>query len=342
MHRYAIFGGILRSEIPLPELRPPPLAAATGGTSADWTLHVAPEPPPEPRADARLLGSEGVIPGVDVRLYKNGASYRMTYEDTGAFDITPDGSTIIWWKPDRARVEAAQLDVVNRVLPVALHVSGLLCLHGSAVSLSGQAIAFLAPRHFGKSTLAIALTEIGGRILTDDAVAVELGPPLVARPGTHSVRLLDDAAQALVGDAAELRAVGAYPLIRRDAEQHADPAALITKQVLRELPNERLMLERAPLIAIYMLVPSTASDVDAVATRAPLSAGRAALSLVEHAKSGALLGGPEAAVLFTRSVHAARHVPIYQLTLVRDFERVAEVAATIAQWHNAGTQAAVA
>ena len=336
MYRYAIFGGTLRSEIPLPELRP------AAGTSADWTLHVAPEPPPAPRTDVRLLGSENVIPDVDVRLYKNGASYRMTYEDTGAFDIARDGSTIIWWKPAGARVESAQLDVVNRVLPVALHVSGMLCLHGSAVSLGGQAIAFLAPRHFGKSTLAIALTEIGGRILTDDAVAVELGPPLVVRPGTHSVRLLDDAAQALVGDAAELRAVGAYPLIRRDAAQHENPAALVTKQVLRELPAERLMLEPVPLVAIYMLVPETGGGT--VATRSVLSPVRAALSLVEHAKSGALLGGSEAAALFTRSVHAARHVPIYQLTLVRDLERIAEVAATLAQWHGGGTgtQAAVA
>jgi hypothetical protein len=327
MPTYSVFGKHLRSEIGLPELR----ATRSNGVTGSWTLRVASSGPPESSAD--LLGTDVVMPGVEVRLYRISGGYRLSYDDTGSFDISRNGRDIAWSKGRNPWIEAARLDIINRVLPVALHASGRLCLHGSAVSLHGQGIAFLAPRCYGKSTLAIAMMEIGARILTDDALPVQPHAPVIAWPGVHSVRLLDDAARAMVGDARQLQAVGAYPMIRRDLHQLPEHQPIVTKQILRGLPEERLMLDPIPLAAIYLLAPIRPNSQETAATRTPMPAVRAALSLVEHTKSGILFGKSEAPVLFDRAVRVAREVPVYELRIVRDLDRITQVAEQLAEWH---------
>jgi hypothetical protein len=331
MPTYSIFGSSLHSEIALPELRP------TRKSGAQWALRVAHTP--LSLDGAELLGTETVIPGVDVRLYRVPGGYRLVYDDTGRFDISSDGREIVWSKGPNAWLGAARLDIINRVLPVALHAAGMLCLHGSAVSMSRAAIAFLAPRHYGKSTLALAMADVGARILTDDLLAVEPQAPVIARPGVHSVRLLDDAARAVVGDADTLKAVGAYPLQRRDLKQLSGDQPVVTKRILRGLPARKLMVDPVPLAAIYILRPIRADGAGVAATRTAFPAVRAALALVEHAKSGALLRKSEAPVLFDRTVRVAREVAVYDLAVVRDLARIAEVAEQVAQWHQAPNMA---
>lgn len=58
-------------------------------------------------------------------------------------------------------------------MAVILRQRSLLVLHGSCVSMQGQAIAFLAHGGQGKSTLASALHNAGYPILTDDILAVQ-------------------------------------------------------------------------------------------------------------------------------------------------------------------------
>jgi hypothetical protein len=328
MPTYSVFGGLLRSEVALPELR----AVMSNGAAANWTVRVVSAA--QPLASSELLGTDTVMPGVDVRLYRIPNGYRLTYDDTGSFDISRDGREIAWSKGEKPWIEAARLDIINRVLPVALHASGKLCLHGSAVSVHGQGIAFLAPRGYGKSTLAIAMSEIGARILTDDALPVEPHTPVIAWPGVHSVRLMDDAARAVVGDARQLEAVGAYPMTRRDLHQLPEDQPIVTKQILRGLPEERLMRDPVALTAIYLLTPIRPDEQGPAATRMPVAAARAAVALVDNAKSGVLFGKSEAPVLFDRAVGVAREVPIYQLMVARDLERIVEVAEQLTEWHS--------
>jgi hypothetical protein len=331
MHIYSVFGGSLRSEVDLPELRP----AADAGmeTGLRWTLRIADALPRASTGPAELLGSDAVMPDVDVRLYKTSSAYRLSYDDTGDFDISRDGRDIVWYKNPSAPMAAARLDIINRVLPVALHAAGAFCLHGSAVSLNGAAVAFVAPRGSGKSTLAIAMTELGAQILTDDALAMTTSSPVIASPGIHSVRLLDDAARAVIGDAGRLKAVGAYPMTRRDAHRITADEAAFTKQILRGLPPDKLMFESVPLAAVYIVVPTRPERGGAAGTRTRLPAVRAALSLVEHSKSGALLGKSEAPALFDRAVSVAREVPVFELAVLRDLARIGEVARQLAEWH---------
>jgi len=324
MPTYSIFGDRLHSEVTLPELR----RVSTNG--ARWTLRVANIPPASDHAD--LLGIFEVMPGVNVRLYRLPGGYRLAYDDTGTFDISGDGREILWFQGPDPWVEGARLDIINRVLPLALHAAGFLCLHGSAVCVDQTAIAFLAPSAYGKSTLAVAMADIGARILTDDALAVELQSPVLARPGVHSVRLLDDSARALVGDADRLKAVKAAPLPRRDLRQLPPNEPFITKQMLRGLPAHKLMLKTVPLRAIYLLRPVRADGATVPVQRTALPAVRAALSLVEYAKSGVLLAKSEAAVLLDRAARVANNVPVYVLEVVRDLDRLPDVARRVAEW----------
>jgi hypothetical protein len=324
MPTYSIFGGSLCSDVTLPELR------RTRATAVRWTLRIAPTG--AAINNAHLLGLDEVMPGVDVRLYKTPGGYRLAYDDTGNFDISRDGRDIVWSKGPYPSVEAAQLDIINRVLPLALHASGTFCLHGSAVSLNTAGIAFVAPRGYGKSTLALAMMQFGARILTDDTLAVRPRAPVLAWPGVHSVRLMDDAASALVGDANGLKGVAAYPMPRRDRYKLPPDQPLVTKQILRGLPERKLMLEPTPLAAIYVLVPSRPDGADA-ARRRPLSGVHAAVALVQHAKCGVLLGKSEAPVLFERAATVARETPVFWLSVVRDLGRIAEVAQQVARWH---------
>ncbi|MDQ2929443.1 MAG: hypothetical protein M3Y05_01295, partial [Gemmatimonadota bacterium] len=175
MRDYQLFGGALRSDIEFPELR------IVESDAPSWTLRSTSLVPD--MSCATLLGEAEVIPGCQVRLYRHANGFRFVFDDTGHFDITDSGRDIAWSKGPNAEDSWVRADVTGRVFAVAMHASGHLCLHGSAVATGGGAIAFLAPKFHGKSTLALALTRAGARLLTDDIVPVDPRTPIQAVPG---------------------------------------------------------------------------------------------------------------------------------------------------------------
>lgn len=304
---HVIFGGILRSEIEFPELRRSP------GGDPDWTFRVATSPPK--RAESALLGEEQLLADCAVRLMRTDGGLRLSYTDTGIFDVAADGTDVVWHPHSGASMELVRIDLMGRVMAAALHLSGSLCLHGSAVALPSGGIAFLAPKHHGKSTLALALSAEAGRLLTDDTLPVDPDPPVTLRPGVHSVRLWGDS-------------LGRLALGSSDTRQgHSG------KYVLEDLPVERLALDAVPASAFYELTPVSADALDVAARRTRLPEVRAALSLVSHTKIGSLLGAAEAAVIFDRAVAVARALPVYALEFVSDLSRIDEVVALLAEWH---------
>lgn len=306
MPDYSIFGGRLRSEIAFPELR------ESSEGPVDWTLSTTPTAPS--LADAESLGEIEITPSCRLRLFKHAGGFRLLYDDTGAYDVSRDGRRITWTPNPEAAPVSVRADVTGRVLATALHARGALCLHGSAVSLAGGTVAFLAPKYHGKSTLALALARAGGRLVTDDVLPVEPGDAPIALPGVHQVKLWDDTAR-LFG-VANGRAAG--------AEKH----------LVHDFPDDRLMLERTRLDAIYLLVPVHDDAVlREAARRTRLGDVPAALSLVRHATLGELLGGSEAPVVFERAAAIARHVPVYGLEARAGLDRVPDVIAQILAWH---------
>ena len=305
MHLHSIFGGTLASELHFPELD-----AAVG--PATWSFRV--DDGSSPRAD-ELLGQEQLPGEVSVRLLRADDRLSLEYDDTGRFDILDGGREIVWRRRADVPLDAVRTDVISRVMAAALHASGRLCLHGSAVEIDDRAILFLAPKLHGKSTLAVALAQGGARLLSDDAVLVEPGDEPMAWPGVHSVRLWNDSAVRLGTVATEAAAAGG-------------------KHLLRHLPPARLRTTPAPIAAIYLLTPAP-DDQRAAVTREPVSPRLAAMGVLGHAKLGALLDGPAGAAAFERAASLAARVPLSVLRVVRDFERLDETVATILGWHRA-------
>ncbi|HEU4642759.1 MAG TPA: hypothetical protein VFS44_09905 [Gemmatimonadaceae bacterium] len=310
MPHYTIFGGTLRSEITFPELREP----AAPPREASWTLTTSPTLTELP--DAEQLGSTAVVPGCGVTLLRHATGFRVRFDDTGDYDISDDGRRIVWSRGPNAAPGAVRADVTGLVLSTALHASGALCLHGSAVALAGGAVAFLAPKFHGKSTLALALSRAGGRLLTDDVLPVELGPAPVAVPGVHVVKLWDDSAEMFGVEQGSVRA----------GEKH----------LVRDLPEELVTFDRQPLAAIYLLAPlAPGATMDEAARRTRLPSVPAALSLVRHSALAGLLGGSEAPVVFERAATLAESVPVYRLDTMPGLDRLGEIVATLLAWHEA-------
>jgi hypothetical protein len=307
MRNYQVFGGALRSDIAFPELR------TIESDAPSWTLRSVALVPN--MTNAFLLGEAEVIPGCQVRLFRHSRGFRFVFDDTGSFDITDNGREIAWSAgptPDEAWVRA---DVTGRVLAVAMHASGHLCLHGSAVTTGGGAIAFLAPKFHGKSTLALALARAGARLLTDDVIPVDPRPPVHAVPGVHQVKLWQDSATHFGVDRAAPR-----------------PGS---KHLLHDFDDSMLSNDRTPLAAIYLLSPiMEEGGVDASpVSRTRMHAVPSALALVRHSIMGSMLSGGEAQLVIDRATAIAEEVPVYRLEVAAGMERIPETVDQLLAWH---------
>jgi hypothetical protein len=300
----------LASEFELPQLTP------SSPDTPHWILRLGGTPPP---LDAATVIGEDRIEHISHRLLRHDAGFRLEYEDTGIFDVSADGREIWWYEKPGVDRDLLCADLTGKVLAVSLHIGGKLSLHGSAVVLEGQGLAFLAPKGFGKSTLSMALTAAGARLASDDMVTVGMEEPITASPGLDSVRLWRHTAEALQLDEGRLT-IGAG-----------------RKYTVSQFPEGKLVRERFPLAAIYLLTPVQASPAAAgpAASRTLLDPVSAVMSLVTNTKLGPLLGDTEAAVVLRRAATVTRSVPVFTLSVVRDFDRLGEVVDQVFAWHGA-------
>lgn len=307
MPDYAIFGGVLRSQLDFPELVP------TTAGSPRWALEYVDHTPP--LSDSVVMGSEEVEAGIRVTLSRHARGLRVAFDDTGIFEISSDGTRIGWAQPADPDLTSVRKDVLGRVLAICLHQQGVVALHGSAVQLADVAIAFLAPKFHGKSTTAAALVDSGARLLADDLVAVSTGHPPAVLPSVPFIQLWkDSAARVAPGAVSVPGAEGGRKVQRRwdGADQNADVAA--------------------PLDAVYLLAP-VPPGAPAGVRRVRLSGVEGALALLGQAKVGALLGVERRAELLQSTSELADRVPVYRLEVPRDFERLADLTAALWDWH---------
>ena len=315
MPDYSIFGGCLRSDIAFPELR------ELSSDSASWTLLSVDTI--EEMERAQLLGEFQLNPELSMRLFEHASGFRFEFDDTGSYDISADGGIIRWLPGPSPGPNSVRADITGRVLAMALHAGGRLCLHGSAVATESGAVAFVAPKFHGKSTLALALTRAGYRLMTDDVLPVDPGPPARAIPGVHQVKLWDDSAELFD--------------VRRGEPMTGD------KHLVHEIPEESLMFQPSSLSAVYLLSPLTGeSSMEGAARRIPIPDVTAALALVRHAALGSMLGGAQAARIFERAATLASTVPVYRLETVAGLDRLNDVVAQLQEWHGTASVPPVA
>jgi hypothetical protein len=305
VHYYTAFGGVICSEVSLPEL-----SLANPGVS-DWTL-VRSDDLPEP-AHATLLGSS-IKGSCEVSLWKTDAGYRMRHSCVGDYDIARDGSLITCRRSGAAPDVSVQNDVVGRILPLVFHGRGALCLHASAAELDGGGIAFVADPRYGKSTLAYALVRAGARLVSDDVVIVDT-PAVTMRRGVEQLRLCADASEHLMPNQSLLRS----DLDGKDVLQLAQPRGVAGGQI--------------PLRAIYLLAPFSQRGRREIVHRQLVAPRAAAMLLMRHARFGRLLCGTDGGKMLARAAAIAREVPVYTLHVARNLSRIDEAVQRLVEWH---------
>jgi hypothetical protein len=247
-------------------------------------------------------------------LHRSATAYRLAFHHIGTYELAREGPNILWCPGPEASLEAAQQLLLGRVLSLALHLRGILCLHGSAAALGEEAVAFLAPKSYGKSTLAMALVRAGGRLITDDTLPVGRDPPL-AFPGVHAIRLRSDSAA-------------------RVAEVPGKEASAIgMKLEVTQFGRDQICLDPVPLAALYLLAPRKAEPGVVSVSRERIPAVPAALALVSHTKLGGVLGGTEAVTVLELATALASQTAVYGLQLPWGFDGLDEATDTLLSWH---------
>ncbi len=310
MFEYSLFGGRLLTDEAFPEL----VSASTPGVPTWHMRQVTDLPSPT----APVQGREELYSSAEARLRKTQDGYLLEIDAVGLFTVSSDGGEIAWESLPGAYPEFVRSHLLGRVMALALHRQGVLTLHGSAVEIGGQAVCFLAPKFAGKSTLAGSLTARGGRLLTDDTIAVRLDGPSVL-PGVPAIRLAPEAAAVL-----------GFPT--------TPDLTVDQKVVVHGLPDDRVASDPVPLAAVYLLQPVQADPGMPPVVRERVSGQQAVLGMTGHSRIVALLGA-ECATLLDQLSGLAERVPVYALGVERDLGPLTEVAATIAGWHEPSQQA---
>lgn len=308
MPDFAVFGGVLRTSIDFPEL------VRSSATEPSWIFEAGSQPPS--LNDATALGMDSVYANFKVHAFKRQAGgYSLVFDDTGRFDISNDGKRVTWYGGSERMVEAARADIVGRVLPLALHGSGILSLHASAVAVGNEGIAFMAPKFHGKSTLATALVEDGARLITDDVLPILISEPPICMPGVPRLRLWRDSVQATLGEAT------------------AESVPQERKHRVDDLTDDQIQSLPIRFATAYILTPVNELPEGRAVMRESIDSIAATLSLVQHAKLAPLLSGGEAGALFSQTASVAGSIRVYDLYVTRDLSRLSEVAKTISRWH---------
>lgn len=308
MKDYFAFGGCLRSALDFPDLSPCPSTALP-----DWEVQLSAS---QPTRDGELQGERVVQPGWILRLFRLPEGWRLEYGATGSYEVFDNGRRIVWHQGEDRREEVARAVILGPIMALALHESGTLCLHGSAVAIGQKGIGFLAPKGYGKSALAVTLAAAGVQLMSDDLLAVTTSIHPEVLPGVHSVRMHGDVTEMIAGKF---------------------PGALLRdgwKNTLMNMPRDRLAWSRVALDSLYLIAPIVDPRSEDTVRRSRLKPMEAAVALAAHAKISDLFSPVEAGKLLQWIAQIVSRIPIYHIEVPRDLERLPSVAEQIIAWHS--------
>lgn len=136
--------------------------------------------------------------------YRTKAGYLLRFPALVDFVLDLDGQRVRAWPAPGVGDATIQHLFLNQVLPLAWSKQGKVVLHGSAVEIDDQCVAFIGPSGVGKSTLAASFAVSGFRFLTDDGLILDgAGAAFRAIPNHPSIRLWQDSQGMLIGPDAE-------------------------------------------------------------------------------------------------------------------------------------------
>jgi hypothetical protein len=135
------------------------------------------------------------------QFFRLGEAYLIRFPEMGDFEVSACGLETQSWPAPGSDSDTIEHLFLNQVLPLALSRQLKLVLHGSAVNIGGQGVAFLGESGMGKSTLAASFAIGGSRFLTDDGLLLSWeNNKCHILPSHASIRLWEDSEQALIGE----------------------------------------------------------------------------------------------------------------------------------------------
>lgn len=295
---YRIFGLLLESDVPLPELR------RARGVSPDLVVRLR-RPARVPHAWTWIdrWNSQDGAPWLLIGRREEG--YLLRFPRLADFIVPADGGAIACRPRGRPPARTVRHLLLDQVVPLALSARGHVLLHASAVSVRGGALLFAGPSGSGKSTLAFALSNKRCRLLSDDVVRLQVRDGRVlATPAYPGARLWPD-----VLDAVRAGTRG------RQLAHYSPKRRVVSRQTIagRSLPIAR----------IYVLEHARAIEVRRVSARA---------ALVELLRQVYRLDVTDAARErrhFETLAAACSAVSVRTLAYPRDFHALEEVASVV-------------
>ena len=288
-HQYVSYGQTIGAELALPEL-------------------ASSEPARDESEEVDLEVVRGTIPGIDDLNGVNGVARAtetevlLHYDHSGGFLVRNGRRIVVGASVDPSRRLARHL-IIGVCTGIALHQQGHLTLHASAVGLNDGVAAFIGWKRRGKSTTASALYASGGRLVTDDIVAIPPEETATVLPGFPQMRLDPEAvARTLDLSPEEL------PRLHEDYGKRIGRA------------TRRFQRTPAPLRCVYLLEWGDDFDVD------PLSARDAFVHLLQHSYAQRFLGQTAATPSHFAQVEAlVQAVPVVRLERPRDLDRIPDM-----------------
>jgi hypothetical protein len=244
MYQYWAYGLGIHSALLMPEL------VAVAKVQADVVVRLGEVE--HPRSDRCTAGS---------CFHPSDREAFFYWEGLGSF-LVKDGAEITIDAPPGIDDRLIRLPLLGTILAVLLHQRGLMVLHGSAVAIAGEVVAFVGPKGRGKSTTAAMLHGRGHRLMADDILAVSLreGHEPEVIPGFPQLKLWPEAAACLLGKESEYlpHLVSGYDKrARRLGDDFSrTPVRLGGICVLEEGPAIRL-IPLAPQDALIQLIANT-------------------------------------------------------------------------------------
>lgn len=317
---YAVFGLLLRSNLPLPELTPinPERDPSQKEPWNDRAVLIHLDASPH-RASATPHGPEELSydsPYKDaagnpaLRIWKAAGSryLRLAYFDGTQFWLDREGTELWATWPDSLAIEDTATYLLGPVLGILLRLRGVTCLHASAVAFDEMAVVFVGSEGAGKSTTAAALARRGYAILSDDVVALaERNGSFFVQPAYPHLCLWPEAVESLYGSA------DALPKFSANYEKRC---LALGRQELR------FAAQALPLAAIYILGDRRGDPAPLVEE---LSPQRAFLALVANSFATNTLDSAMRAKEFETLARLAPSIPIRALYAHHEAERLLEL-----------------
>lgn len=233
---------------------------------------------------------------------------------TGAADFYLWRDRIVCHLVDERHRYLVEIGLFGLVLSLWLEQRGVPTFHASGAVINGHAVAFLAARGGGKTSMAAACVAEGHALLTDDLLALDEESDVVfARPGYPMMRLWPEQACRFVNAWEDLPIVHpAFDKRRVAIGEHFGGFAG----------------SRTPLRRLYL--PERSDDPRTPVEMLPVNGQEAAVTLVRHSflpREVQRFGLQSSRLPFIAALSAS--VPLQRLRYPSGYERLLEVVAAI-------------